>query len=71
MLIDFLSPWCGSFKMIAPIIDELVKQYDGKIMYFHPNTDKSPNISTKYGMQRISTIMIFKSGENKEYLDYR
>ncbi|KAG6556865.1 hypothetical protein Mapa_001444 [Marchantia paleacea] len=55
-----------SCQMIAPIIDELAKQYASKIRCLKLNTDESPYIATEYGIQSIPTVMIFKRGEKKD-----
>jgi len=52
--------------MIAPLIDELAKQYAGKITCLKLNTDESPNIATEYGIRSIPTVMVFKNGEKKD-----
>lgn len=52
--------------MIAPAIEELAKEYAGKVACFKLNTDDSPNIATKYGIRSIPTVLFFKNGEKKE-----
>lgn len=52
--------------MIAPAIDELAKEYAGKIACFKLNTDDCPNIATEYGIRSIATVLLFKNGEKKE-----
>ncbi|KAL5079250.1 hypothetical protein RYX36_007671, partial [Vicia faba] len=60
------APWCGPYRMIHPILDELAKQYAGKLKCYKLNTDESPSTATRYGIISIPTVMIFKDGEKKD-----
>ena len=63
MLVDFWAPWCGPCRMVAPIVDELADEYDGKVKFLKLNTDDNVATATKYGIRSIPTLMVFKGGE--------
>jgi len=62
-VVDFWAEWCGPCRMVTPIIDELAKEYDGKAIIGKVNVDHNPEVSTKYGVRSIPTILIIKNGE--------
>jgi thioredoxin 1 len=62
VLVDYWAEWCGPCKMIAPILDELISEYNGKIKIAKLNIDENPQTPIKYGVRGIPTLMIFKSG---------
>ena len=66
VLVDFWAEWCGPCKMIAPILDELASEYDGKVKVGKVNIDKHQSIATQYGIRAIPTLLIFKDGEVAE-----
>ncbi|MCK5491273.1 MAG: thioredoxin [Candidatus Pacebacteria bacterium] len=62
VLVDFWAPWCGPCQMMGPVIEELSKQFEGKIKVGKLNVDENPNIASEYEILSIPTIKIFKSG---------
>lgn len=66
VMVDFWAPWCGPCKMIAPMVDEIAREYAGKAKAVKINTDASPGIASQYGVRSIPTVMIFKGGNRVE-----
>lgn len=62
-LVDFYADWCGPCKMMAPIIDELSKEYEGTVKIGKLNVDDSPETSSKYRVMSIPTLLFIKNGE--------
>ena len=62
VLVDFWAEWCGPCKMIAPTVDELANDYEGKMKFTKLNVDFSPETSAKYGIRSIPTLLIFNDG---------
>jgi thioredoxin 1 len=63
VLVDFWAVWCGPCRMVAPIVDEIAKDYDGKLKVVKLNTDENPDIAGKYQIRGIPTLMFFKGGQ--------
>src|SRR5574341_151352 len=68
VLVDFWAVWCGPCQMVAPIIDELAKDYAGKVKVRKLNTDENPEIAGRYQVMSIPTILFFKNGQVVEKL---
>ncbi len=66
VLIDFWAVWCGPCKMIAPIVEELAVEFEGKAKIGKLDVDSNQQTSIKYGVRSIPTLLIFKDGEVKE-----
>src|SRR5213078_2166541 len=62
VLVDFWAPWCGPCKMVSPIVEELAKEYEGKLRVGKLNVDENQQMSEKYGVMSIPTLIIFKNG---------
>jgi thioredoxin 1 len=62
VLVDFWAEWCGPCKMIAPIVEEVAKEYDGTLKVGKLDVDANPQVSMQFGIRSIPTLLIFKGG---------
>jgi thioredoxin 1 len=63
VLVDYWAEWCGPCKMIAPILDEVAKDYNGRLHVAKMNVDQNREVPAKFGIRGIPTLMIFKGGQ--------
>jgi thioredoxin 1 len=63
VLVDFWAEWCGPCRMVGPIVEELAKDYDGRVVIGKVNVDEHNGVSAKFGIRNIPTILFIKNGE--------
>jgi thioredoxin 1 len=68
VFVDFWAPWCGPCRMVAPVVEELAKEYAGRIKFTKVDTDQNPGIAGALGIQSIPTLVLF---HGNKVLDYR
>lgn len=66
VMVDFWATWCAPCRMVAPTVEELAKEYEGKAKFVKVNTDENPDLASKYKIRGIPTLMFFKNGEMVE-----
>ena len=67
-LVDFWAPWCGPCRMLAPVIDELAEEFEGKAKICKVNTDEVQDLAVEFGIRSIPTLLFFKNGEVVEQM---
>ncbi len=68
VLIDFWAPWCGPCRAIAPVVDEIAKEYAGKLKVVKMNVDDNPQTPQKYGVRGIPNLILFQGGQVKQQI---
>ncbi|MFA5975683.1 MAG: thioredoxin [Elusimicrobiota bacterium] len=68
VLVDFWAPWCGPCRMLSPVVDELAKEYEGKIKVAKLNTDDHAQAATRYRISALPTLLFFKGGKVQDQL---
>ena len=63
VLVDLWAPWCAPCHMVAPVVEELASEYDGRVSFAKLNVDQNPRTASRYGIMSIPTLLIFKDGK--------
>ena len=68
MMVDFWADWCGPCRMLAPVIEKLAQDYEGKVQVGKVNVDQQPELAMRYGVMSIPTVIFFKGGQELDRL---
>lgn len=68
VLVDFWAPWCGPCRMLGPVIDELAKEYEGKVRVGKLNVDDNQSVASRYNVSAIPTLLVFKGGKVEQQM---
>jgi thioredoxin 1 len=68
VLVEFYASWCGPSRRVAPVVDEIAKQYVDRVKVVKVNTDENPNTASQYGIRSVPTLMLFKEGQKVDQI---
>lgn len=68
IVVDFWAAWCGPCRLVSPIIEQLASEYSGRVIFGKLNVDENPEVSNRFGVQSIPTILVFKNGKQVDGL---